>query len=180
MRKRKKLVLSYNDMVFQILHYEFLGPVPMSQWGPPMEKILYIVLSRDKDRFNILYVDDCEKTDEKSFFVQHDKFKCWMQHVSSEESLYLAVLPMFNSNRSHRLGVVDRILSHYKPPCNDATTTASASSKSPEYKIRKDTIPKPRGYKCPCCGSEMSPEKTLRASTLYRCTGCGMSDTRAN
>lgn len=159
----------------QILQYEFLGPVPMSQWGPPMEKLLYLVLSRDKDRFNILYAGDCEKTDEKSFFVQHDRFKCWVQHAASKESLYLAVLPMFDSDRPHRLGVLDRIVSHYKPPCNAGTAT-----RSPGYEVRKDAAQKPKGHPCPCCGSEMKPEKALRASTLYRCAGCGMSDTRLN
>ena len=159
----------------QILQYEFLGPVPMSQWGPPMEKLLYLVLSRDKDRFNILYAGDCEKTNEKSFFVQHDRFKCWVQHAASKESLYLAVLPMFDSDRPHRLGVLGRIVSHYKPPCN-----AGTAARSPGYEVRKDAAQKPKGHPCPCCGSEMKPEKALRASTLYRCAGCGMSDTRLN
>ncbi len=156
----------------QILQYEFLGPVPLNQWGPPMEKLLYLVMSRDKDRFSILYGGNCEKTDEKSFFVQHDRFKCWMQHAGSEESLYLAILPMFDSDAKHRRSTLARITAHYKPPCN----AGDAPAPSPEYAVRRDTPP--ASHSCPCCGSAMKPEKALKESTLFRCAGCGMSDTR--
>ena len=64
-------------MSIQILQYEFLGPIPISEWGPPMEKLVYLILSRTKDKFDILYVGDCQKTEEKSFFTSHDKFQCW-------------------------------------------------------------------------------------------------------
>ena len=63
-------------MSIQILQYEFLGPIKLDEWGPPMEKVVYLIFSRKKDSFNIIYVGDCEKTDEKSFFVQHPLFKC--------------------------------------------------------------------------------------------------------
>jgi DNA-directed RNA polymerase subunit RPC12/RpoP len=31
-----------------------------------------------------------------------------------------------------------------------------------------------------CCGSEMKAEQTLEKSTIYRCTNCGLSDTKLN
>ena len=55
-------------------------------------------MSRDKDRFNIVYAGDCEKTDDKSFFVQHSGFKCWVVKSGSEKSLYLAILPLFDKS----------------------------------------------------------------------------------
>jgi len=79
----------------QILHYEFLGSIPLEEWGPPMEKLVYLIFSRDKDNFKILYVGECEKTDDKSFFVQHSSYNCWIQNSGSEKSLYLAILPLF-------------------------------------------------------------------------------------
>ena len=47
-------------MSIQILQYEFLGPIPISEWGPPMEKLVYLILSRTKDKFDIIYVGDCQ------------------------------------------------------------------------------------------------------------------------
>jgi predicted RNA-binding Zn-ribbon protein involved in translation (DUF1610 family) len=162
----------------QILQYEFLGPIPLDEWGPPMEKLVYLIFSRDKDNFNIIYVGDCEKTDDKSFFVQHSHFKCWVQQSKSEKSLYLAILPMFESNSDYRQNVINKIITHYKPPCNSTDVTEV----KPNYVVRKTEEPslEPKKFSCPCCGSEMKSEKILEKSTLYRCTGCGISDTKLN
>jgi len=152
----------------QILQYEFLGPIPLDEWGPPMEKLVFLILSRDKDNFKIVYVGDCEKTDDKSFFVQHSRFKCWIEQSKTEKSLYLAILPMFESSDDHRQNVLNKIMTHYKPPCNSADIPEVKPSLEPEK------------FSCPCCGSEMKSEKILEKSTLYRCTGCGISDTKLN
>jgi len=166
------------SLSIQILQYEFLGPIPLDEWGPPMEKLVYLILSRDKDKFNIIYVGDCEKTDDKSFFVQQSHFKCWVQQSGSEKSLYLAILPMFESSDDYRHNVLNRIMTHYKPPCNSADVPES----KPDYVVRKTEEPslEPKKFSCPCCGSEMKSEKNLGKSTLYRCTGCGISDTKLN
>ena len=110
-RKYSKLPL----LSIQILQYEFLGPILLEDWGPPMEKLVYLILSRDKDRFNIIYVGNCEKTDDKSFFTQHPQFKCWIQQSGSEKSLYLAILPMFESSSEKRQNVFNKILARYNP-----------------------------------------------------------------
>ena len=49
-------------MAIQILQYEFLGPIKISEWGPPMEAVVYIIFSKSKDAFNMLYVGETEKT----------------------------------------------------------------------------------------------------------------------
>ena len=105
-------------MSIQILQYEFLGPIKLDEWGPPMEKVVYLIFSRKKDSFNIIYVGDCEKTNEKNFFVNNSNFKCWIQTAGSDDSLYLAILPMFESNQSARKRIAHKILLHYHPPCN--------------------------------------------------------------
>lgn len=105
-------------MSIQILQHEFLGPVRLSEWGPPMEKVVYVVLARDKDRFHLVYADVCERTDDRSFFVSNDSFKCWMERAGSEDNLYLAILPMFASDPPGRRFVLDRIVNSTKPPCN--------------------------------------------------------------
>ncbi|EIJ66450.1 hypothetical protein BD31_I1585 [Candidatus Nitrosopumilus salaria BD31] len=164
-------------MSIQILQYEFLGPISLDEWGPPMEKLVYLILSRDKDKFNILYVGDCEKTDEKSFFVQHPSFKCWVKHSGSEKSLFLAILPLFESSDIHRKNILTKIMTHYKPPCN----LDELPRTKPDYAIRKSEEKNSESkFMCPCCGSEMKPEQILEKSTVFRCTSCGLSDTKLN
>ena len=165
-------------MSIQILQYEFLGPIPLDEWGPPMEKLVYLILSKDQDKFNILYIGDCEKTEEPSFFTQHQDFKCWVQQSGSEKSLYLAILPMFESSKDQRQIVFNKILFRYKPPCNLENT----SQAKPDYVVRKSTEISSISQKilCLCCGSEMKAEQILEKSTVYRCTNCGLSDTKLN
>ena len=167
-----------HSLSIQILQYEFLGPIPLDEWGPPMEKLVYLIMSRDKDRFNIVYVGDCEKTDDSSFFVKHTHFKCWVQQSGSEKSLYVAILPMFESSDVRRKNILNKILARYKPPCNSADIPETKH----DYVIRKsdETISESAKLSCPCCGSEMKVEQVLEKSTLYRCTGCGLSDTKLN
>ncbi|MCV0431568.1 MAG: hypothetical protein K5781_08350 [Nitrosopumilus sp.] len=165
-------------MSIQILQYEFLGPIPLEEWGPPMEKLVYLILSRDKDKFNIVYLGNCQKTNDKAFFVQHPQYKCWIEKSGSEKSLYLAILPLFESSDDHRENVYKKILTHYKPVCNSSEIV----EKKPDYVVRKseNTIPDPEQISCPCCGAKMIPEKVLEKSTLFRCTGCSLSDTKLN
>ena len=105
-------------MSIQILHYEFLGPIKISEWGPPMEKLIYILFAKVKDGFTMLYASEVEKTDQLDFFTQNDKFKCWVQHAGSEELLYLAVYPMADSEKNDRERIVQKIITKYKPLCN--------------------------------------------------------------
>ena len=166
------------SLSIQILQYEFLGPIPISEWGPPMEKLVYLILSRNKDKFDIIYVGDCEKTDDKSFFASHKQFQCWLKQSGSEQSLHLAILPMFESSKEKRTNVIHKIISQYKPHCNSDDIPES----KPDYVVRvtDDSNGNPEKIVCACCGSEMNLEKSLEHSNLYRCIGCGLSDTRIN
>lgn len=105
-------------MTIQILHYEFLGPIRLSEWGPPMEQVVYIILSRANDTFNIIYVDQCEKTEKKDFFTKNDKFKCWITHAGSEVNLYLSIYQMAKSEKAERERIVSKIIDRYQPVCN--------------------------------------------------------------
>ena len=165
-------------MSIQILQYEFLGPIPLEEWGPPMEKLVYLILSRDKDKFNIVYVGNCEKTEDTSFFVKHSQHKCWIEHSGSDKLLHLAILPLFESDFKRRKIISKKIISHYKPLCN----SADLLEPKPDYVVRKseDVPPESEKISCLCCGAEMKPEKLLEKSTLFRCTGCGLSDTKMN
>lgn len=180
----------------QILQYEFLGPIRLADWGPPMGELIYLVMLKDKDRFSILYAGDCEETDDKAFFVQHDQFKCWVERAGSDAALHLAVFPMKDSDARQRQSVLGHIITNYRPPCNPA----SFKSAKPSYNVRKihDVEPEdsaqvadalgsssPVGdateqkiIKCPCCGSDMPKVRDIGGgSSLYKCGSCGMSNT---
>jgi hypothetical protein len=175
-------------MSIQILQYEFLGPIKLDEWGPPMEKVVYLIFSRKKDSFKIIYVSDCEKTEEKDFFVKNLNFQCWIKTAGSEDSLYLAILPLFESNQTQRKRVVNKILLHYHPKCN----ANEVAAKTPDYIVRpkfdlgskgdseKTSIPSDKKISCPCCGSELKIDKVLENTTILKCIGCGINDTRLN
>jgi len=103
----------------QILQYEFLGPIKLSEWGPPMDRVVYIIFSKNKDVFNIIYVAESEKTESKDFFTKNDQFKCWLSYTGKEENLYLSIYPMWESSQSQRNQLVKKIISKYKPVCNE-------------------------------------------------------------
>lgn len=141
-------------MAVQILQYEFLGPVPVAEWGPPMEQVVYVLLAVDGERFSVVYADQCAKSDDPAFFTKNSQFKCWMEQAGSEKNLHVAVLPMFGSADGERARVVRQILQKYRPPCN------------------------PESASCACCGTPMSVEREMGKSRLYRCPSCGVTDTR--
>ncbi len=85
---------------------------------------------------------------------------------------------MFESSNENRQNVFNNIMTRYKPPCN----SDDIPKVKPNYVVRKKEEPslESQKFSCPCCGSEMKSEKILEKSTLYRCTGCGISDTKLN
>ncbi len=173
----KRQYLKIPSLSIQILQYEFLGPIPLVDWGPPMEKLVYLILSKNEDKFNIVYVGECEKTDDESFFVQHSQYKCWIEHSKSEQSLHLAILPLFDSSVEHRQNILYKIIAQYKPLCNSKDIV----EEKPSYIVRKsEDASDDQKFSCPCCGDEMKFEKALGKSTLYRCTSCKLSDTKLN
>ena len=108
-------------MTIQILSYEFLGPIRLSEWGPPMEEVLYLILSKNKETFQILYVGESGKTDDAGFFTKNEKFKCWVSH-SSEQNLHLCIYPMWGSDEKQRKRITHKIIEKYTPPCNSDNT----------------------------------------------------------
>ncbi len=105
-------------MTIQILHYDFLGPIKLSEWGPPMAEVTYIILERERDTFKILFVDQSDKTNATDFFTKNEKFKCWISHAGSENNLYLSIFPMTDSTEEERQKLVQKTIERYRPACN--------------------------------------------------------------
>lgn len=174
-------------MTIQILQYEFLGPIKLDDWGPPMEKVVYLIFSRKKDRFNIIYVGECEKTDKEDYFENNSSFENWIHTTGSKDFLYLAILPLFESNPSSRKAIMNKIITTYRPACNKE----EIEEKKPDYVIRNrqntqsennsNNSDRPQEKTlCPCCGKEMIVDKILEKTTILKCTSCNLSDTRVN
>ena len=83
-----------------------------------MEGVVYIMFSKNKDVFNMLYVGETGKTEAGDFFTKNRQFKCWLSHAGNEENLYLSIYPMWESSESQRKQLKDKIISKYKPICN--------------------------------------------------------------
>jgi hypothetical protein len=105
-------------MTIQIIDYEFLGPIKLDQWGPPMDDVIFVILAREKDTFSVIYVNDSEKTSKNDFFIKNEKFKCWISHAGSEKNLYLSIYLMPDSDSKDRQRIVNKVISNYKPICN--------------------------------------------------------------
>jgi hypothetical protein len=117
--KKKKVTKSKQvQLTLQILSYEFLGPIKLSEWGPPMENVVYILLSRAKDTFQMIYVGESDKSQDDDFFKKHEKSKCWTDAAGYEENLYLSIYPMWDSTPDERKRLVGKIINKYKPSCN--------------------------------------------------------------
>ena len=122
-RKEKKGRMDYQiELSIQILQYEFLGPIKLSEWGPPMDKVAYIIFYKNKDVFNMIYVGESDKTESRDFFTKNDQFKCWLSYAGKEENLYLSIYPMWESSVSQRRQLVRKVISKYKPVCNDGAS----------------------------------------------------------
>jgi len=134
------------QLTIQILQYEFLGPIKLSEWGPPMDRVVYIIFSKNKDVFNMIYVAESDKTEAGDFFKKNDQFKCWMSYAGKEENLYLSIYPMCESSQPERNQLVKKIISRYKPVCNEVnedsqkipTTTAQTIEPEPEPEPEQD------------------------------------------
>ena len=105
-------------MPIQILNYEFLGPIRLSEWGPPMEKVVFLLFKRTKDTFAMIFADELEKTDDAGFFTKHEKFQCWIQNAGSEDNLYLSIYPMWDSSEDQRKKILQKIIASFRPLCN--------------------------------------------------------------
>ena len=98
------------QLAIQILQYEFLGPIKLSEWGPPMDRVVYIIFSKNKDVFNMIYVAESDKTEARDFFTKNDQFKCWLSYAGKEENLYLSIYPMWESSQPERTQLVKKII----------------------------------------------------------------------
>ena len=69
----------------------------------------------------MIYVGESDKTEARDFFTKNNQFKCWLSYAGKEENLYLSIYPMRESSGSERKQLIRKIISKYKPVCNEDT-----------------------------------------------------------
>ena len=106
-------------MAFQIFQYEFLGPIKIVEWGPPMEEVVYLILSKKDEKFHIIYTDQTAGTQKADFFTKNSELDCWHIHGGIPDEIYLAIYPMWKSDENTRKRLVARIINRFKPVCNE-------------------------------------------------------------
>jgi len=138
------------QLTIQILQYEFLGPIKLSEWGPPMDRVAYIIFSKNKDVFNMIYVAESDKTEAQDFFTKNDQFKCWLSYAGKKENLYLSIYPMWESSQPERNQsmwessqpernqLVKKIIARYKPICNEVNEDSQNTSTSTSQPIEPE------------------------------------------
>lgn len=84
-----------------------------------MEQVVYILLRRTKDTFELVYVGECEKSQDEDFFQKHEKSECWTKSAGHERDLYVSVYPMWGSTSDERKRLANKIIAKYKPSCNE-------------------------------------------------------------
>jgi len=104
-----------------------------------MDRVVYIIFSKNKDVFNIIYIAESEKTESKDFFTKNVQFKCWLSYAGKEENLYLSIYPMWESSQPQRNQLVKKIISKYKPVCNEV----NEDSQNAQTTIAQTTEPEP-------------------------------------
>ncbi len=131
------------QLTIQILQYEFLGPIKLSEWGPPMDRVVYIIFSKNKDVFNMIYVAESDKTEAPDFFTKNDQFKCWLSYAGKVENLYLSIYPMWESSQPERNQLVKKIIAGYKPICNEVNEDSQNKSTNTAQTIEPEPEPEP-------------------------------------
>ena len=115
MEKEKKLGILSNLVPIQILQYEFLGPIRLSEWGPPMEEVAYILFAKNKDVFNIIYAGESGKTEASDFFTKNEQLNSWLSNAGGENNLYLSIYQSWETKQYARKPLVRKIVDRYKP-----------------------------------------------------------------
>ena len=85
----------------------------------------------------MIYVGESDETEARDFFTKNVQFKCWLSYAGKKENLYLSIYPMRESSGSERSQLIRKIISKYKPVCNEESsqngqTTSHVSEPEPE------------------------------------------------
>jgi len=91
----------------------------------------------------MIYVGESDKTESDDFFTKNKQFKCWLSYAGKEENLYLSIYPMWESSQPQRNQLVKKIITRYKPICNEVNDGSQNTSTSTAKIIEPEPEPEP-------------------------------------
>lgn len=102
-------------------NYTFSEPVFLSNWNPPYEAGIYVILKYDSSfkpkPYKALYFGQSSNMSERGFSSHHAR-SCWIRNAGSEDKLYIATYLIPNSKEPERLKVESKLIADYQPLCN--------------------------------------------------------------
>lgn len=101
---------------------QFSDPIRLNNWDPPFRAGLYAILIPDQaiqpKPFSVVYFGESGNMSERGF-SSHHKRSCWLTRAGNENNLWIATYLMPNSIEQERTTIESRLISKYRPPCND-------------------------------------------------------------
>ena len=88
----------------------------------------------------MIYVGESDETEARDFFTKNNQFKCWLSYAGKEENLYLSIYPMRESSGPERKQLIRKIISKYKPVCNEES---SQKEQTKSYVSEPEPEPEP-------------------------------------
>lgn len=101
----------------------FEGPFPIKYWNPPKRAALYAIMTKPDassapKSYRIIYFGKTNNLSEKSFYLKHDKLKCWINFSGNEDNLFIAFYDVSKSSSEERVNTLMELIDKYKPVCN--------------------------------------------------------------
>jgi hypothetical protein len=101
---------------------QFSEPIRLNDWEPPFRAGLYAILFPDQTitpkPFAVVYFGESGNMSERGF-ASHHKRACWISRSGNVNNLWIATYLMPNSTEEERRIIESRLISKYRPPCND-------------------------------------------------------------
>lgn len=111
-------------MIITLGDVKFDGPYPITQWDPPYRAAVYSIMikpdpTNKPDTYRIIYFGESGNLSERGFYKVHHKYQCWLQQAKSESNIYIGIYKMPESTQEQRTEVEQKLITQYKPVCND-------------------------------------------------------------
>ena len=103
---------------------DFDGPYAITKWDPPYRAGVYAIMiqqdpKNEPNTYTIIYFGVSGNMNERGFYKAHHKYDCWSKKAGSDDNIFIGVYLMSNSTPEQRKDVESKLISQYKPSCND-------------------------------------------------------------
>jgi len=106
----------------EIGKYYFVGPFLLKENDLIGGPVVYAVLCKNNEEYDIMYIDEVEK---RAQLLKHSQYRCWLNNCNQKlKNLYLAVLwtPLDKYSSKQREEIQEELKSQISPPCPHTIT----------------------------------------------------------